>query len=222
MPVLLAALAVLLLLLVLAGCGKKDKPEPPPVTPAPPPAQNAEPTQTGSVKSRADVEKRLQKRATAPAPTELKVGACCYKPAAAEPKVDYACPKCGEKTVYAVDNSAPEAQRTAQWSSVRTVNQDLPGCRRMIAKIRERLDAELDESQFCRKCSPGVETPKLVLIVKYPAEPQPHKTVGVTLDDLQLVCEFLQGKDKHTYPNEGERPLKDFLPRLEQLLGTKP
>jgi hypothetical protein len=96
----------------------------------------------------------------------------------------------------------------------------LPSYRRIAEDIKD-FGVELDESQFCRKCSPEVKEPKLFLVVRYDGEAEPHRYEGVTLDDIQLVSEFLTGKDKHTGGQDAESPLKNYIERLEKLLGVK-
>jgi hypothetical protein len=65
-----------------------------------------------------------------------------------------------------------------------------------------------------------VTQPKLVLHIAY-------KGGGVrdieVIDhrDLRILHEFLSGKLKGKGDNEGEGPLKDDLPRLQELLGVK-
>lgn len=153
--------------------------------------------------------KRLQELSVQPAPTDLKPGAMCYKPAGPPEQTEYVCPACKEKTLY------------ANVVVVAVLQRDLEACRRLVKEIKG-LKVELDESRFCRKCHPEVKDPKLGLVVRYPGQPEPHRVWGVTSDDLRLIAEFLSGKNKHVSANEGETPIKDHLKRLEELLGVKP
>ncbi|MCY3019216.1 MAG: hypothetical protein NTW87_09350 [Planctomycetota bacterium] len=218
MPYLLAAFVVLLLVAILAGCGAKDKPAPP-TSEGGNPAPVALPDKGGGV-TRDQVRQRLQELSGASAPKQLKIGAMCYEPMAAPNTADYVCPKCGQKTLYALADSGSE-QRKATWEVMARITNELPACRRAAKEI-SGLAVELDESQFCKQCSPDVTKPQLVLVVKYPDQAAPHRVTGVTADDLRLVKEFLVGARKHVFSNDGETPLKQHMPRLEQLLGVKP
>lgn len=100
--------------------------------------------------------------------------------------------------------------RTAQW--------DLPACRRQVQAIKG-LTLALDESEFCRKCSPAVKEPALILIVRCVDEEKPHRVRGVSAVDLQLISEFLSGQEKHKTANDAEEPLQKYVPRLKQLMG---
>jgi hypothetical protein len=80
---------------------------------------------------------------------------------------------------------------------------------------------ELDESQFCKKCSPDVVAPSLVLVVRHPGQKEPHRFARVNLNDLQMLVEFLAGEVKHKDSYETVTPLADYLKRLEELLGVK-
>ena len=97
----------------------------------------------------------------------------------------------------------------------------MPGCRREfdeLAKVTDRVT--LDESPFCRKCSPDVETPKLSLTSKYLGG-EPQVVAGVNPNDLRILRELFAGKVVHITFNDAEQPLKDQLPRLQELLGVK-
>jgi len=169
--------------------------------------------------SREEVRLALQRLAKSRPPAKLKMGAMCYTPAPHPLTADYVCPKCGEKTVYAFDSS-DAANRARNYDAIEALLQ-LTACRRGLAAIRG-LDAELDESEFCRKCSPKASQPRLILVVRYPDGAPPHRFAGVTGEDLVLIREFLSGSRRHVGPNEGDSPLKDSIPRLRELLGAGP
>jgi len=50
---------------------------------------------------------------------------------------------------------------------------------------------------------------------------QPHTAVGVTPADLQLLEEFLSNKIIHDSGQRGETPLRDRIPRIQELLGVR-
>lgn len=161
---------------------------------------------TGSY-SRDEVQKKLKKLASSPAPAMLKPGAMCYSVAMPPDSAEYVCPKCGEKTFYTE-------------SYVYMVKYDIPSCRSAV-KTMPGLKVELDESEFCRKCSPAVKSPALCMKIHYEGEATPHKTCGVSSDDMTLMYEFLNGEKKHQGGSSGEIPLKNYTNRLETLLGIK-
>jgi hypothetical protein len=163
----------------------------------------------------AEVKARLLKLAKSPPPTELSGGACCYAMMGPLAVVEYVCPKCGEKTLYESDDGSRSGEST------RNVREELFSCRRIVKDIEE-LNVELDETQFCAKCTPDLKSvPKIILVIHYESKEEPHRVEGVTSEDLIILQEFLAGKDKHEGDFGIETPLKDYIKRLERLLGVK-
>jgi hypothetical protein len=160
-----------------------------------------------SAYTKAEIEKKLKKLSESPAPKNLSMGAMCYEMAALPDRAEYICPVCGEKTIY-----------TDQYRSF--VYSELQECRSYVEAIRG-INAKLDESQFCKKCSPDVTDPELCLITQLEGENTPYKCCGIYSTDLQVISEFLNGKDVHSLFNEREEPLKDYVSRIEELLGVK-
>ncbi len=152
----------------------------------------------------------LKKAADAPAPAAPKMGAMCYAPRAPVMRADYVCPKCGERTLYGEGMAM-------------LVQEHLPACRRELAELKKVAgDAvTLDESQFCRKCSPEVKDPRLVLTVTF-QDGKKSSVQGASAMDIRLLGELLGGKTVHRSENDGESALKEHLPRLQELLGVKP
>jgi hypothetical protein len=162
-----------------------------------------------------EIKERLTELAKNPPPEKLSMGAMCYDMAFALPKNEYICPECGEKTLY----TAEEGPRTS--GSAVPVRRDIPECRRIIKQIKG-LHIELDEKEFCAKCSPDLkDEPKLCLIVRYQDKEKPHRAERITSEDLVLVQELVSGKDKHKGEQGAETPLKDYLERLQKLLGIE-
>jgi hypothetical protein len=159
--------------------------------------------------SRAEIQQKLRKLAETPPPTKLKHGAACYDMAVPPKRAEYVCPKCGEKTLY-----------TNQMAQV--ADRDLDRARWNFKSLQQAVNENiaLDESQFCRKCSPEVKDPKLVLKIAF-ADGKPQSVVGVTPDDLLLLTEFFSGKLAHDAGMAGEKPLKDYSKRLRELLGVE-
>lgn len=156
---------------------------------------------------RSAIKEKLEALANSPAPNELKPGAMCYAAMLERDSAEYVCPKCGERTLYT------ESQG---WF----VHRDLPVCRTLTDSI-PAINLKLDESQYCKKCSPNIEIPQLCIAYKLADDANERHMCGINPYDLQIMKEFMQGKDKHITDNDGEVPLKDFLPRLQELFGIK-
>lgn len=166
--------------------------------------------------NRAELKQKLIALSKSPAPTELATGAMCYKPAMPPKSADYTCPKCGEKTLYSIEKIE---NKNEGYQIIGTVNVDIPNCRRTIKTIKG-IKITLDESQFCKKCSPDILSPKLVLIIEH-EDGKKHTFTGVTNNDLILISEFLSGSDKHKDEGDFETPLKNHVNRLSELLGVE-
>ena len=205
MPYLVGVLVLLSVMLVLGACRRESStngPDPVPVV-----APVDAPSGPGS---RADIAARLKKLADAPPPKELSMGAMCYEMMAPPDRAEYVCPDCGEKTLYATADGDRDAPQFISWT--------LPACRETVKTVRD-LTLVLDESGYCAKCSPDAKKPTLALVVKYPDGTE-HRTENVTAEDLIVLREFASGALKHDGGQQGEKPLKKWLPRLRQLLGT--
>jgi len=139
----------------------------------------------------------------APEPT---MGAMCYSPVAMSDSNEYVCPVCGERTVYGYDLG---------WF----LQYDLPGCREDAGAIdaSDLLDAELDESDFCGHCSPGVEDPALRLAIRYGDGTEIVNEVSRR--DLMMLRGFLSGELYFVADREATEPLQPHLERIRQLLG---
>lgn len=221
METIVATIAAVVVLACLMLCGSRCLGQTPgdrPARPAGPPSATSS-DQISSL-DRSQVRALLKKLADTPGPKELAMGACCYKPASRPRRAEYVCPKCGERSLY---DEAKMAERDWLDHGVApVVDREVPTCRREIQELRKIVgDAiALDESQFCRKCSPKVTTPKLVLHISYKGE-KPRDVEGVKHDDLRMLRELLSGKLRAKADNDSETPLKDKLPRLQELLGEK-
>lgn len=159
------------------------------------------------IHKRSEIKEKLEALADAPAPTELKQGAMCYAPRIIENNYQYICPKCGEKTKYSELPCGLDLD-------------EIPLCRYYLDSIPV-VDIELEESLFCKKCSPDADQPQLCISYKFPDDKTDTRVCGICLNDLKLMKEFIQGRDKHITFNDSEVPLKDYLPRLQELFGVK-
>lgn len=157
--------------------------------------------------TREEIARRLKTLSASEPPKNLSMGAMCYAPRIYNPqKAEYVCPKCGAKTLY------PERMEQ--------LIIDIPKCRRYVKEIRQ-IALQLDESQFCKKCSPSVKSPSLVLVVSYPGEKKTYRHAGVNSNDLLLIQEFLEGKAVHKGERDSETSLKSNMERIQLLLGIK-
>lgn len=154
--------------------------------------------------SKSEIRERLIELSKSIGPARLNQGAMCYEMSAPPNRYEYVCPKCGEKTLYTSDHSLAETA-----SEIENYRQSVSGM--------NGLDITLDESQFCKKCSPDIKNPALYINIKYVDDAQVHKVCCVTQTDFSLMYEFLCGSKVHRLFNETEVPLKDYLDRLQTL-----
>jgi hypothetical protein len=155
--------------------------------------------------SKQQIKEKLEALANAPAPENLKMGAMCYKMVAPPDRAEYICPVCGERTVYTDDLA-------------RFIGKELPVCRTLEDSI-SGIGFDLDEKSFCKKCSPDVKTPSLCLHTKYAGESDENTVCDINSYDMQLIYEFMKGKQVHLDNYDNETPLKNYSDRLSQLLG---
>jgi len=193
---------LLLVAILWVGCSDAEKQQPP---------STMRPAVTAAVPRQADparakIEERLRKLASGPRPSDLAMGAMCYDMAIAFERVEFVCPECSEKTLYAQN----------EWHA-----HELSQCRRLVTQI-PALDVSLDASQFCAKCNPSIDKPVLSLVVRYPDREQPCRTDGIKPLDLELLKLLLEGKDRYRDIQDRETALQDYLPRLHELLGIPP
>jgi predicted RNA-binding Zn-ribbon protein involved in translation (DUF1610 family) len=179
-----AAAILLLCLLFAGGCSR---------TPSNPPAATPANSGSGAPNKPAGNPPDAPPKKTE---TDRPINAMCYEIAPKTSRLDYTCPKCGERTLYetgeTVDNGSaktaarqlpknsvgnalqtpsppaplPQAGEGSNSSAVaKMVESEIANCRREVWQLRKAVgDAvSLDESQFCRKCSPHVTSPKLLL-----------------------------------------------------------
>ncbi|MHC5156449.1 MAG: hypothetical protein ACYSO3_10140, partial [Planctomycetota bacterium] len=174
---------------------------------------------SGEYLSRQDIQKQLAVIAKMPPPKELAYGAMCYEVVAPPSRIDYVCPDCGEKTLYAVDTSNNEQTHQSHWKTVQAI-ESLEQCRRLVLQI-EKLDVTLHESAFCKQCAPEIKTPHLDLIILYPDVTKGTIISDVNQTDLLMLIGFLDGKLKYKGLQDQEQALKDCMLRLQELLGVE-
>jgi hypothetical protein len=207
-----AAIMLIACLLFVGGCSQKTSPAPL--------APRAPVVSAGEMQSldRETVRAMLKCLADTPPPPTDAVTAMCYSVAPSPDRADYICPHCGERTVYVAANFKTENlyDRTV----TETVAWTIPSCRRHLDALRQSAGRAIifDESQFCRKCSPKVVLPKLILHICLKGE-KVRDIEKFDDDDVRILADLLAGKllteDHYKYP------LKDRLPRLQDMLGVK-
>lgn len=188
---------------------------------APPPGgQSPQPVTvtSGNFLSQQDIQEQLARIAKKPPPKNLAMGAMCYDIAGPPLRIDYVCPSCGEKTLYAVDTDADEKVRQQHWKTAWVI-QELESLRRLTQQI-DTLDVALDESQFCCHCNSAIKDPKVGLVITYPDRLEPHRVWDVHWTDLTMLKAAAEGKLKYKGKQGNEVAMKDHLPRLEELLGV--
>jgi hypothetical protein len=174
----------------------------------------------GGFLSRQGIQEKLRQVAQSPMPQNLKFGAMCYDMALNVTRINYVCPVCDEKTIYAsgVDNPVFKPDRT-DYTNLWTLG-ELDTCRRIAGQIKG-LQIKLDESQFCKKCSPTIKTPKIKLMVFYSGQEKPYCSSEIRKEDMQILKAFLDGQAYYKTDQDGQIAIKSCLPRLEVLLGVK-
>lgn len=196
-PSIIAVIMLCSVVLLISGCKKTPETLEMPTT--------AITVEQVKLFSKAEFAKMLDQIETQDAPLE-KMGAMCYKMAAPPRHIEYICPTCGEKTIYT--------------EQTYVISKLLPICRREMEQIKKipKVDATLDESDYCKKCSPDVKSPTLVLSIKS-ENGNIHSTPKITPNDLRMLKAFLKGELSYGSDRDTTYPLKKRLERLRQLLG---
>ena len=162
----------------------------------------------GTAFSKQELEKMLIELSKSEAPSELAVGAMCYKVARPPDRYEYICPLCEEKTLH-TNSYAYFFQK------------ELGACRR-IANNLSRYGVALDETNFCSHCNKdkSSEEEGLCIIIQYKEE-ESHRCCSIRLEDLKILDAFFNGKAKYTGSHGNEIALKTKQERLEYLLNIE-
>lgn len=154
--------------------------------------------------SRADIDAKLKELADKPSPTKLAPGATCYEVAMPPNRIEYVCPTCGTKTILKNDTG---------W-----LLPNLESYRKQTEELRKlSLDIKIDESALCSKCRQG-ESGTNILYWKIKIDGKERK-VDFKEQDIDILREFLRGNNKINRKPGGKQPLKNYLPRLNELIG---
>ena len=158
--------------------------------------------------TKAELQKQLDELKSKPAPQKLSMGAMCYECAARLDRIEYVCPVCQEKTLHG------NTKYTSCLSSISSI-------RLLVEDIRKQgLLVTLDESSYCLKCAKPANKPRLRLTI--PLSPDRSKTMEITdISDLKILHAFLKKQDKVKLEQDREEPLKNYIPRLKEILELK-
>lgn len=160
--------------------------------------------------SKVDIEKKLSLLSQIEPPKELSGGARCYISFLGPLEdITYICPKCNNRTCYEFSNDSYEF-----------VDNKIVSCRRLLDNINE-IDINIDESQFCKHCSPNITKPELNILVKLRDDHQYTLLQNISYDDIKLIDEFINGLLKHEGDRSGETPLISHIDRIKELLLLK-
>lgn len=167
--------------------------------------------------SKKQIEKKLKHLAETPPPTDLSFGAMCYSISISSiDKFTYICPICGERTIY----NQKKVDKDEWWTVKSVLEYGLTSCRREVEKIKG-INIRLDESQFCKHCSPDIKKPELCLLVNIGGESDTSKVCDINYLDIRKIQEFLNGELIHITGNEGEVPLVNDIEWLKKLFGIE-
>ena len=160
--------------------------------------------------TRDEIKRRLKELEEQEPPAFRPITAMCYFIAGPPLEAVYTCPTCLHRTVYGED---------AEWQHKANVEQKIPFMRE---EMNRSLCAwfELDESEFCRRCSPNVESPVINLKVRIDDDEHAHTIRDVSAEDIEILIEFCKNQRFHSENFGAESPLRDYLERIELLLGV--
>lgn len=165
--------------------------------------------------TRAEIDAKLKKLADTPPPKTLETVAKCYRAATPPARVEYVCPTCGTRILISNDSKSP-----LYW-----ILPNLDFYRRQTEELRKLgLNITLDETKLCAKCKGekerGIELNWNITINGT------ERKVDFQDNDINLLREFLKDNNKvDNRPSNkgsfGEQPLKNYLPRLNELVGPQ-
>lgn len=159
--------------------------------------------------TRKQLDQLLDEMAKSPDISQLRPGACCYRPAPAPVRIEYVCPLCKAKTLYENGSSAN------RWK----LDKELERYRQQVRRVRELgLDVSLDETDFCSQCRQDKDTEELAFAILVTVGDRSARTRLESNDLIKLIA-FLEKKDVWKDGIDGIYPLKNELPRIRKMLG---
>ena len=166
------------------------------------------------VYSKKDIENKLMVLSETAPPEDLSFGAKCYSQAHPPETASYNCPACGKKTLHKVKGKFKD------YDKMKLIQWGISACRNEMKNVKG-INIKLDESQFCKNCSPEIEKPELCLLVNISNTNDTSKVCNVNYLDVRLIGEFLNDELKHKGSTDRESPLINHIGRIQELLGVK-
>lgn len=178
--------------------------------------------------SKAQIEEKLKNLSpTKSSSSDFSYWSCMCGYSTFYSKISYICPICGWETLYGSDSYAIRKEefipnrmgyfepKFSNNEAYVIVSRELNILRKEIQKVKG-INIFLDESEFCKHCSPYTTNPSLNLIVNINGESNITKTQNVTYTDILLLRNFLNGE------NLANKNFKDgYIERIKELLGIK-
>jgi hypothetical protein len=165
--------------------------------------------------SKKNIEEKLKKLAETPPPQELSFGAMCYAVIGPSETASYICPDCGNKTLYKMGEYIYNSD---EWRRNEIVQMGIAACRKEAEKIKG-INFKIDESQFCKHCSPDIEDAQLCLKIHISNSNDTTTVCDINYLDVRLIKEFLNDELKHKGLGDVESPLVNHIGRIKELLG---
>jgi predicted RNA-binding Zn-ribbon protein involved in translation (DUF1610 family) len=163
--------------------------------------------------SKKNIEEKLKKLSETPPPQELSFGAKCYSPKIPSETANYICPECGNKTLHKITKN-----KRKNSLKIKAISWGISACRKEAETIKG-INFEIDESQFCKHCSPDIEEPQLCLKINISNSNDTTTVCDINYLDVRLIKEFLNDELKHKGSQDGESPLVNHIDRIKELLG---
>jgi|GEM_PF-1225389 len=130
----------------------------------------------------------------------------------------HVCPDCLERTVY----TEPGYPRLFGGLKDGRPTIELTRCQRVLESMPkiEGLTMTIDLSELCSHCKPEIETPALILVVKY-NDGETHRVSPIQPIDLEMLQSLLNGEKTCDTRATGKFVLVRKIPRLYELLGLE-
>lgn len=172
--------------------------------------------------SRNEIQENLVEIAKKPASSNLATGAKSQKVTELPERIRYDCPTCGGTVFYGMpeDSTEPNFIQVYVRKTITLIACDLEKIRQLSRQIK-KLDISLDESGLCPRCRPEGIPHSIGLVINYPNRPVPHRAWDITCEDMLMIKAVTEGRRTYKNQQNWQVPLKDNLPRLEELLGAE-
>ena len=157
----------------------------------------------------------------------------------------YYCQTCGKKTIFAVKDSDIREQVKKELLKIKektnnkfaksdikyigycnfkyniySILKDIEIYRQEVEKITA-ITVTLCESDFCKHCSPSIKKRKLYLSININGSQHYTTTPNVSLEDIQILNEFLNDENIHQEDGLIVAPLVYYLDIIKKMLGKE-